>query len=92
MFINLLPSSRLSPPDESYIATQFASIRFTVGSAIADQGSAIDMTPEDMARLLGVDVEVIREHARAGAPKDNKGRVHMIYYVAWLIRQTSKQR
>lgn len=54
-----------------------------------EQGSAIRQSPDDLARLLGVDVETIREHVRAGAPVDDKGCLHVVHYVAWLIREMS---
>ncbi|MBN2375269.1 MAG: hypothetical protein JXD22_02620 [Sedimentisphaerales bacterium] len=50
-----------------------------------EQGGAIRQSPDDLARLLGVDVAIIHEHVRAGAPVED-GKVHLIHYVAWLIR------
>jgi len=54
-----------------------------------EQGSAIRQSPDDLARLLGVDVETIHEHIKSGAPVDDKGCLHMVCYVAWLIREMS---
>lgn len=49
-------------------------------------GSVMLQTPEDLARLLGVDVETIEEHVRHGAPVDEQGRLNLIQYAAWMLR------
>ncbi len=50
-----------------------------------EHGSALLLTPTELARLLGVDVETILAHVEAGAPTDDAGRLHVIHYAAWLL-------
>ena len=49
---------------------------------------AICQTPDNLARLLGVDVDLIQEHVQAGAPVAD-GKIHLIHYVAWLVRKSN---
>jgi len=45
------------------------------------------LTVEQLARMLAVPVERVREHVAAGAPTGADGRVHLVHYAAWLNRR-----
>jgi hypothetical protein len=58
-------------------------------SADRRQGAAdpAAMPLEQLARLLGVEAEVIRRHVEAGAPASPDGRINLVHYAAWLNKQ-----
>ena len=41
-------------------------------------------TPEMLAKLLGLQVDVIRNHVQQGAPVALDGTMNLINYAAWL--------
>ncbi len=45
----------------------------------------------DLARLLNVAEEAIREHVAAGAPTAADGTINLVHYAAWL-NQRLKER
>ena len=45
------------------------------------------MTAEELARLIHVPAEKVRRHLAAGAPVDAEGRINIVQYVAWLLKQ-----
>jgi len=54
------------------------------------------LSPEDLARLLAaagpgrIPVEMIRADIAAGAPTNPDGTIHLVHYVAWLIKETGR--
>lgn len=42
------------------------------------------------AKMLKVDVEVVRRHIAAGAPVGPKGEIDLIHYAAWLIGEIAR--
>ena len=45
------------------------------------------LTVEQLARMLAVSEEKVREHVAAGAPAGADGTVNLVHYAAWLNRQ-----
>ena len=45
------------------------------------------LTVEQLARMLAVSQEKVREHLAAGAPAGADGTVNLVNYAAWLNRQ-----
>jgi len=45
------------------------------------------LTVDAASRLLRVPAEAIRRHVDQGAPTDPEGRLNLIHYAAWLLRQ-----
>ena len=45
------------------------------------------LTVEQLARMLAIPVEKVREHVAAGAPTGADGRIHLVHYAAWLNRR-----
>ena len=50
------------------------------------------LTVEQLARMLAVSEEKVREHVAAGAPMAADGTVNLVHYVAWLNRQLAGTR
>jgi len=56
------------------------------------------LTVEQVARLLtaagggAVSVEAVRRHIERGAPTSADGRVNLVCYAAWLVRECSGDR
>jgi len=48
------------------------------------------LTIEEAARLLRIDAETVRGHVAAGLPVDDRGRIHLIEYVAWLVQRLGR--
>jgi hypothetical protein len=48
------------------------------------------LTIEQVARMLAVSEEKVREHLAAGAPVGADGTVNLVNYAAWLNRQLAK--
>ncbi|HUX01384.1 MAG TPA: hypothetical protein VMY35_10445 [Phycisphaerae bacterium] len=48
------------------------------------------LTAAAAARLLRVPVEAITRHIELGAPADPEGRLNLIHYAAWLLRQLAE--
>jgi len=42
------------------------------------------LTAADVARLLGVPVEVVQKHLAEGAPRAADGTMNLVHYAAWL--------
>lgn len=42
------------------------------------------LTVEQLARLLGVSVDRVRNHVAAGAPTAAGGTINLVHYAAWL--------
>ncbi|MBI1374504.1 MAG: hypothetical protein GC159_17440 [Phycisphaera sp.] len=42
------------------------------------------LTPQDLAKLVGVSVDTIRSDIDAGAPINRDGTINLVYYAAWL--------
>lgn len=53
------------------------------------------LTVEQLAKLLSaaggrrVEAETIRRHIAAGAPTAADGRINLVHYAAWLVRELS---
>ena len=45
------------------------------------------LTVEQLARMLAVPVEKIRDHVAAGAPLAADGRLNLVHFAAWLNRR-----
>lgn len=71
-----------------------------VEAAPGDTGRAEPLNPaaltvEQAARLLTAagarhaDVETIRRHIDSGAPTSAEGKINLMHYMAWLIREVS---
>ncbi len=75
--------ARSSRPAE---ASADASLRTAVGPA-----SPTAMTPEQLGHLLQIPPETIYKHLAEGAPADN-GRINIIHYAAWLLRQVEQKK
>ena len=43
------------------------------------------MTTQEAAALLRVETATVQEHLAAGLPTDERGRIHLVEYVAWLL-------
>lgn len=62
---------------------------------VAGQLDPNAMTPEQLGRLLSaaggrpIDPQVIREHVVRGAPTAADGRLNLLHYVAWLVREVA---
>ena len=65
--------------------------------AVGEQGTANPsaLTAEQLSRLLAASgsksatAEVIRRHIEAGAPTVADGRLNLIHYVAWVVREVA---
>lgn len=49
------------------------------------------LTVAQLARLLGVPEEKVREHAAGVAPASADGRINLVHYTAWLNRQLKER-
>lgn len=45
------------------------------------------MTIGVVAKMLNVDIEVVRRDIEAGAPVGPNGSMNLFHYTAWLIRE-----
>ncbi|MBM4020140.1 MAG: helix-turn-helix domain-containing protein [Planctomycetes bacterium] len=45
------------------------------------------LTVADVARLLGVPVEVVQKHLAEGAPHAADGSMNLVHYAAWLNKR-----
>ncbi len=45
------------------------------------------LTVEQLAKMLAVQEEKIREHVAAGAPTGPDGTINLVHYAAWLNRR-----
>ena len=48
------------------------------------------LTVEQLARMLGVPAQKVREHVDAGAPTGPGGTVNLVHYAAWLNRELAR--
>ena len=55
------------------------------GAAEAVNPAALSIA--QLARMLGMPQEKVREHVAAGAPTGHGGTVNLVHYAAWLNRQ-----
>ena len=52
-----------------------------------DQGPALNPSAipvDDLARMLGLPADVVRQHIAEGAPTNADGTVNLVHYAAWL--------
>ena len=73
--------------DSSKIPTAPASGRDAPGAAEAVNPAAMSIA--QLARMLSMPQEKVREHVAAGAPTGPDGTVNLVHYAAWLNRQTA---
>jgi len=45
------------------------------------------LTVTQVARMLAIPEEKVREHLAAGAPQDPGGQINLVHYAAWLNRR-----
>jgi len=45
------------------------------------------LTVEQLAKMLQIPPEKVRDHVAAGAPTDAVGRINLVHYAAWLNRE-----
>ena len=50
----------------------------------------VALTIEQLARMLAVPAEKVRDHVEAGAPVAADGTVNLVHYAAWLNRELAK--
>jgi len=82
------------PPSDSAVAVVEAPLpgADSVGQGMANPSS---LTVEQLSRLLttsgakSATVEVIRLHIELGAPTAADGRVNLVYYLAWVVREVA---
>lgn len=49
------------------------------------------LTVEQLARMLSVPPEKVREHVAAGTPTGPDGRINLVHYAAWLNRELARR-
>jgi len=49
------------------------------------------LTVEQLARMLAVSAEKVRDHVAAGAPVAADGTVNLVRYAAWLNRELGRR-
>ena len=69
-------SSRIAAPPE------------TDGAARAVNPAALSV--KQVARMLGIPAQKVREHVEAGAPTGPQGTVNLVHYVAWMNRELAR--
>ena len=42
------------------------------------------LTPETVAKMLGLQVEIVQKHIMQGAPVAANGTINLVNYAAWL--------
>ena len=57
------------------------------GAAAPGRANPAALALEQVARMLGVAEEKVRDHLAAGAPRAADGTVNLVQYVAWLNRE-----
>ena len=45
------------------------------------------LTVEQLAKMLALPAEKVRDHITAGAPAAANGTINLVHYTAWLARQ-----
>jgi|GEM_PF-803224 predicted transcriptional regulator len=50
------------------------------------------LTVAQLARLLGVAEQKVREHVARGAPVGPDGRINLVHYTAWLLKKAGDRR
>ena len=45
------------------------------------------LTVEQLAKMLALPPEKVRDHISAGAPAAANGTINLVHYTAWLVRQ-----
>ena len=48
------------------------------------------LTVEQLAKMLGIDAGKVRDHVADGAPVGQNGRINLVHYAAWLIKEMAK--
>jgi plasmid maintenance system antidote protein VapI len=48
------------------------------------------LTVDEVARLLALPAEKVREHVARGLPVSADGRVNLVQYAAWLNKELSR--
>jgi len=61
-----------------------------VAGAVAANPAAL--TVAQLARLLGVAEQKVREHVTDGAPVSADGMINLVHYTAWLLKKTGDRR
>lgn len=49
------------------------------------------LTVAQLARLLGIAEQKVREHVADGAPVGADGRINLVHYAAWLNRRLKER-
>ena len=49
------------------------------------------LTVEQLARMLAVPAEKVRDHVAAGAPAGPDGTINLVHYAAWLNREFGRR-
>ena len=49
------------------------------------------LTVEQLARMLAVPAENVRDHVAAGAPTGPDGTINLVHYAAWLNREFGRR-
>ena len=49
------------------------------------------LTVEQLARMLAVPAEKVRDHVAAGTPVAADGTVNLVHYAAWLNRELGRR-
>ena len=45
------------------------------------------LTPQQLARMLGLPLDTVQKHLDRGAPAAADGRVNLVHYAAWLNKE-----
>ena len=45
------------------------------------------LTVEQLAKMLAIPAQKVRDHIAAGAPAAANGTINLVHYTAWLARQ-----
>ena len=79
----------MTPAENSSIPVPADSAESAVPGASESPPAAnpAGLTVEQLARMLGVGAEKVREHLAAGAPVGPDGTVNLVHYAAWLNRR-----
>lgn len=46
---------------------------------------------EQLARMLGLPIDHLRQHVAQGAPTNANGSINLVHYAAWLNRDTGER-
>jgi hypothetical protein len=68
-------------------ATPAESLAATGGPQADGPANPTALTLEQLAKMLAVPVERVRDHVAAGAPTGPGGTINLVNYAAWLNRR-----